>query len=179
LKSLTTTAYLVGWQLVLLIAIGGIFLGIYQINIYIMYLVKKTKWLPVLIAASSVTSVGINYLLIPRIGIMGAAISNIAAYFVLASTVSIWASKTIQYGIDLKHFAKVVAASTVMALCLHFLKIDNAQGIVLSVVIGAVVFGMILFLLGGLSFEDKQIIRQLIKGIIPRKPPKEILKKLN
>ena len=44
LKILTTSEYLAGGVLVLLVAIGTIFLGIYQINVYIVLLAKKTKW---------------------------------------------------------------------------------------------------------------------------------------
>jgi len=46
LKVLATSEYLVGWKLVLMISTGTIFLGIYQINLYIIYLVKKPNGCP-------------------------------------------------------------------------------------------------------------------------------------
>jgi O-antigen/teichoic acid export membrane protein len=161
LKLLATSEYLVGWELVLMIAIGTIFLGIYQINAYIILLVKQTKWLPIMIVAASITSASLNFILIPRIGIMGAAISNIASYFVLAAIVSIWARKTIRYSIDLKYLAKVILATAVMSLCLFPFKTDGVLDLIISIIIGTAVFIIILFLSRAFSPQDKRIFKQI------------------
>ena len=166
LKTLATAAYMAGWQLVLMIAIGALFLGIYQINMYIVYLVKQTKWLPLLIAAASATSAGINMLLIPRIGIMGAAISNMVSYLVRAATVTIWARKTISYSLDLKYLSKVIIASLVMGLCLYLLKTNDAKGIILGVFVGAAIFVSVLLLLRGFSTEEKLLFKNSIAEMI-------------
>jgi len=70
LKILTTSQFLVGDVLVLLISIGTLFLGIYQINVNIVMLLKKTKLLPLLIGVSSIVSIVINVILIPRFGLI-------------------------------------------------------------------------------------------------------------
>jgi O-antigen/teichoic acid export membrane protein len=167
LKILTTSEFLAGRDMVLLLAVGTIFLGIYQINGYIVLLVKKTKFLPVMTAASALTSLVLNIILIPRIGIIGAAISNIASYFVLAIIVTLWARKTINYSLDVKLLAKVIFSTLVMAACLYFLNVHGVLGIILAVIAGAAVFGICLILLRAFSEKDKRLIRKILSGFVP------------
>jgi O-antigen/teichoic acid export membrane protein len=174
LSVLTTSEYLAGWKLLLLIAIGGIFLGTYQINLYIMYLVRQTKWLPAMIAVASAVSIGLNYILIPDIGILGAAIANMVSYLILAAIVTVWARKAFKFSLDLRYLSKIMAATLVMSLCLHFLKVGGAVGIVLSVVAGIAIFAIALLALRAFSPQDKMLIRQTAAGILPRSTKKSL-----
>jgi O-antigen/teichoic acid export membrane protein len=168
LKILTTSQYLAGSELVLLVAVGTIFLGIYQINMYIILLVQQTKWLPLMILSATVISVGVNVTLIPRIGIMGGAISTIASYSILATVVTVWAMKIISYRFDFKFLSKVIGASLVMALSLYFLKVNGVLGIILAVIAGTVIYGCALLLMRAFSAQDKLLAKQTLNGIIPR-----------
>ena len=167
LSILATSEYLAGILLVLLIAASQIFLGIFQINEYIVYLVKQTKWLPLMIVVSTGVSIGLNVVLIPHLGIQGVAISKIAAYFVLAVIVTIWTRKVIHFNIDLKYLSKVIAASLVMATGLYFWKGTGVLHIILAAVAGILAYGVVMFLLKALSAQDKKLIRQTLSGIIP------------
>jgi O-antigen/teichoic acid export membrane protein len=161
LKLLTTSEYMVGSGLVLLVAVGAIFSGIYGINVFIVYLLKQTKWLPLMIVAVSVTNVGLNLVLTPSIGIIGSAISNIISYFMLSLIVFVWARKRFKYDVDFRYLGKVIAATLGMALCLHYLKVGGVSGIILSTIVGITVFCIILLLLRAFSDQDKRLIKQL------------------
>ena len=167
LKLLTTTEFLAGEYLVLLLAIGSIFLGLYQININIVLLTKKTKFLPLITAAAAMTSLALNIVLIPYLGIAGAAISNIASYFVLAAIVTLWAKITINYRFDLKFLFKVILSTMIMAICLYFMKTHGVWGLVLAVIVGAVLFVAIFLLLRPFSLQDKQLIGKIISSYLP------------
>jgi O-antigen/teichoic acid export membrane protein len=167
LKILTTSQYLAGSELVLLVAIGTIFLGIYQINMYIILLVQQTKWLPLMILAATIISVGINATFIPRIGIIGGAIATIASYFVLAVIVTFWARKAISYRFDLKFLGKVIGASLVMALCFYFLKVNGVLEIIVVIIGGMVIYGCALLIMRAFSEQDKRLVKQTLNGIIP------------
>jgi len=167
LQILTTSQYLAGSELVLLVAFGTIFLGIYQINMYIILLVKQTKWLPLMILGATVISVGINITLIPIIGIIGGAIATIASYFVLATIVTVWTRKAISYRFDLKFLIKVIAAALLMALCLYFLNAKSVLGIMIAIIAGTVIYGCALLLMRAFSQQDKRLVKQTISGIIP------------
>jgi O-antigen/teichoic acid export membrane protein len=168
LAILTTSEYVVGGSLVLLIAVGTILLGIYQMNVYIIVLVRQTKWLPLMIAVAAATNAGINLALIPRVGIMGAAISSIVSYLVLAAIVTLWARKAVAYRLDLGLTGKVVLATAIMGICLRFIPAGGASSLAIAVIAGSAVYGLALFLLKALSKEDRRLIREALSGVNPR-----------
>lgn len=169
LAILTEPEYAVGGELVLLIALGVFAAGVYQINLYIMYLVENTKWLPFMILAAAAVNAGINIILIPKVGIIGAAISTIAAYFVLAAIVTIWARKAISYKVDLFFIGKVILATCVMSLCLWFIPVGGVLSIVLAVFGGVAVYGICLLLLKAFSRQDVDIVRGIFKKSVSDK----------
>jgi O-antigen/teichoic acid export membrane protein len=168
LKILATSEYLAGTGLVLLISISQIFIGMFQINEYIVYLVKQTKWLPILTVISAGISIALNFILIPYIGITGAAISKIAAYGVLAIIVTIWTKRVINYNFNFIYVVKVVVSSLAMATCLYFLKIDGILGIIFSIIIGLAVFVAAMLLMRAFTTQDKQLLKETLKGILPK-----------
>jgi len=165
---LSTSEYMVGGSLVLLVALGTIFYGLYNLNVYIIYLVQQTKWLLLMVGVAAVTNAGINLALIPKIGIMGAAISTIVSYFVLAAIVTVWARKTINYKMDFKFLGKVIAATIVMAFCLRFIPTDNIWYVMLAIIAGAAIFALGLFLLKAFSTQDRRLIKEALAGLNPK-----------
>jgi O-antigen/teichoic acid export membrane protein len=168
---LTTSEFIVAGALVLLLAISGIFSGILLINEYLVYLQKRTGWLPLIYTIGAITNVVVNIVLIPKIGILGAAVSTVIANFVLSMIFTFWGRKIIDYKLDFKFFSKVVAATTVMTGCLWLIKVDGAVGIITLVVIGAVIYGLGLFLLRAFSKEDRILIKETLSGLIIRFRP--------
>jgi O-antigen/teichoic acid export membrane protein len=164
---LTTREFLAGENLVFLISIGTVLLGINQINGQIILLEKRTRVLPLITVIASVVSVGMNTILIPRIGILGAGISNIVSYFVLALIVTIWVYRTISYKFDFQYVAKVVAATVPMAACIYFLRVDSIGGIFWGVISGILVFVAGLYVLRAFSEKDKRLIRGMLVRLVP------------
>jgi O-antigen/teichoic acid export membrane protein len=121
-----------------------------------------------MILACAALSAGLNAFLIPKVGIIGAAISNIVSYFVLAAIVTVWARRTINYSIDFKYLAKVIVAALAMALCIYFVKVDSILRIILIIISGVAVYGIVLLLLKAFSEQDKRLIKQTLVGIIPK-----------
>jgi len=161
LEILTTSQFIVGGELTLLIALGTIFLGLFQINIYIIYLVQQTKWIPIMTLVSSVVNVVLNIILIPKIGISGAAFATLISYFVLAFIVSYWAKKEINYHIDIKFVFKVILASILMAIIVNYVLgvIGTAiLPVLLCVALGTIVYFLILIMSRAFSECEKKLI---------------------
>ena len=167
LKVLTTSEFLAGSEIVFFLSAGAIFLGIFQINEHVILLTRRTRLLPFIIASASVTSIVMNIILIPHIGITGAAVSNMAAYLVLAAIVTLIARRDTSYSFDFKSLAKIIGATIPMAACLYFLKVDSIGGIILAVGIGALVYVAGLLLLRAFSVEDKSLIRKTVGNLLP------------
>lgn len=165
---LTTSEFKVGGVLVLLLAISVLFVGVFLINQYPIYLVKKTGWLPLVNGIGAVINVIVNIILIPRIGIMGAAISTITSYFVISIIITVWGRKMIGYKLDFKFVFKVVVATAIMTACLWFIEVNNVIDIILVVIVGVVVYGLGLYLLRAFSKEDRNVIKQALSGLAIR-----------
>jgi len=78
--------YWVGVAIVPWILLGYVFNGAYVVFIAGAYLEKKTKFLPLITGLGALVNIGANLLLIPTMGIMGAALATLAAYAVMALT---------------------------------------------------------------------------------------------
>jgi O-antigen/teichoic acid export membrane protein len=167
LKLLTTSEFLAGEYLVLLLAFGGVFLGIYQIYINLILLGKQAKLLPLMTAVAAIASVILNIILIPLLGITGAAISNFASYLILAAIVMVRAKKTMIIEYNLRYYGKVILSSLGMMLCLIFLKADTIWSIILAAIIGSIVFVLGLLFLKAFSQQDFQFIKRTINNLVP------------
>jgi len=76
--------YWVGVPIVPWVLLGYVFNGAYVVFIAGAYLEKKTKFLPFITGLGALVNVVVNFLLIPSMGIMGAALATLAAYAIMA-----------------------------------------------------------------------------------------------
>ena len=65
-------------------AFGGVLYGAYSILTTGLNLASQTRWVPVTMIGAAITSVALNLALVPAIGFMGAAISTLLSYALLA-----------------------------------------------------------------------------------------------
>lgn len=121
-----------------------------------------------MIAIAGFTNAGINLVLIPKVGIIGAVISTIVSYFILAAIVTFWARKLISYRVDFKFIAKVLLATVIMGVCVRFIPINGALSVATAVIAGAAIYALGIFLLKASSKEDKRLIREALSGLKPR-----------
>ena len=173
LSTFTTPEYAVGGALVLLVALGAILLGIYSINVHIILLAHQNKWLPPMIGLTAAVNIGLNIVLIPEIGIIGAAISTIISFFVLAVIVAVWARRTIKYGVDLKFIFKVTVATSLMAIFLFFMHVSSIWSIAIAVIVGVLIYLISLILLNTFTRQDLRLIREALSGLNPRQRKEE------
>ena len=150
--------------MVFLIAAGSLFLGVYSIDVNVILLFKQSRLLPFMIGVAAIVNVVSNLILIPHIGLLGAAISNIASFFVLALIVGIWARKKVHYGLDFKYLLKVIVATFIMSVCVYFIKPQGTLKIFITVAVGIAIFGISLvifqgFLKTGQGIDQKYLAR--------------------
>ncbi len=162
---LTTPDYMAGGGLVLLIALAIILSGLFQINVFVILLVQKTKWLMPIIATAAVANIGVNLALIPLIGIIGAAISGVVSYLILAVAVIVWARKVIGFAIGIKFLTKVIIGASLMAVCVSFIQISGIFGIVAVAIAGVIIFSLWMWLVRAFSTEDWKLIKEIILGL--------------
>jgi len=162
---LTTPDYMVGAGLVLLVALATILLGLYQINVYVILLTQKTKWLTPIIFIAATANICINIALIPVVGIIGSAIAAIVAYLILAVTVMVWARIVIKYTISVRFIVKVIIGASLMALCISFIHIGGMLGIAILAIAGVIIFSLWMWLTRAFSTGDIMLLKDIIRGL--------------
>jgi len=83
-KTLIGAKYWSGVVIVPIVLFGYVFNGIYYILSAGMFIKEKSLYVPIITGAGAIINVGVNILLIPVWGIVGAALATLFAYFFMA-----------------------------------------------------------------------------------------------
>jgi O-antigen/teichoic acid export membrane protein len=83
-RTIIGPAFWSGLIIVPIILFGYLFNGIYYILSAGMFIEEKSSYVPIITGLGAAINVGVNFLLIPVWGIIGAALATFASYFVMA-----------------------------------------------------------------------------------------------
>lgn len=92
---------LVAGDVMSVVALGFLLHGIYFMVVSAVFLRRRTAGLPLLTLAAGAANVGVNALLIPRLGVMGAAWATVVGYAVLAGATWWYARRSYELRLDL------------------------------------------------------------------------------
>ena len=152
--------YREGYYIVPLILLAYLFNGIYVNLMPGIYFEKKTKYLPLITGISAVVNIAANFILIPPMGMMGAAIATLLSYITMAAGIYITAQKfypiRYEYG---KIFFIFIALFSSFGF---FLFLQEVAGIHWFVGIAGVLAYVILVF--ALRVFDVRIFRKLLSG---------------
>jgi len=84
------SAFTAGIGVVLWILMGYAFNGMYKMVVNYLFFLKKTKWIAFATLGSAAINLGLNYVLIKKNGIEGAAQATTITFFILFLTVFMW-----------------------------------------------------------------------------------------
>jgi O-antigen/teichoic acid export membrane protein len=168
LRILTTPVFVSGSIVVPFVALGVITFGIFQICIYITHLVKKTGLNVILLGTSAISNIILNIILIPHIGILGAAIATLISYSVLAALTVFVSFKYLRFDIEWSFILKSTISSLAMALLILKLNPTDVFSVLASIGIGAVTYFVLIILLKGVTKEELIFFWDMGMGFISR-----------
>lgn len=100
-------AHVIPW-----IGLGLVFHGVYLLTSIGLNITKQTRFYPVATTAAAVASVAGNLALVPHYGAMGAAWTNAASYFVLASVAFVLSQRVYPIPLEWGRLARLALAAT-------------------------------------------------------------------
>jgi O-antigen/teichoic acid export membrane protein len=106
--------FLGGISIVPIILLGYLFNGLYYNFQAGIYIEEKTKYFPVVTGAGAAVNVLVNFLLIPVLGLIGAALATLASYVVMAGGLFYFSQK--YYPIKYE-YAKVFKILSLIIFC--------------------------------------------------------------
>jgi O-antigen/teichoic acid export membrane protein len=166
IKSLTTSEFLMGAMgVTAIIAASNVFYGLYLIASRALFLMKKSTWLAILLFSFAALNIILNIILLPLLGLIGAALSTLVSFILLLLSTILVSRKHIPMSIDFLFLAKCILASLLMGAVVFFMSPRGWTYIALSAVVGAAVYFGALYLLR--TFKKNEI--NFFKSFIKRK----------
>lgn len=156
----TTEDFLSGWLVIPIIALSGLLAGIFQIFVNIMFLVKETKSTTYINIVAALSNVLLNLLLIPSMGIIGAALSTLISYFLMI-VFCIWVSmKHFVFDFYFYDIAKSIFSSIAMYLFVSHFIVSNIYELFGVAGMGALIYIFVMFLIGGFSKYELAVVKK-------------------
>ena len=128
------------------------------------YLEKKTKYLPLITVSGMLANLLANYLLIPVIGIMGAAWARSIAYLIMA--VALYAVHQRLYYVHYE-WGRIVKLSLAVAAIFALGQLGFAQTHALLKLALVLVFAAILFFIGFFESAELAQVRHIFSSLVP------------
>lgn len=143
-------------------ALSSLFFGMYGIISNVCVLEKKTKIIGKIWLFSAILNLTLNFVFIPIIGILGAAVTTLIAF--VFSFVVTWqyCSKLFMFDVKAEFIMKSILASFLMSLIIIEIEPKGLYSILLTIGICATFYAMIMFLLKGFEKRELDFIKSII-----------------
>ena len=154
LAILTRPEFVAGSIVVPFVAFASLLLVLCEISSYIIYISNRTQLILGLSGTSAVLSIILNVLLIPHLGIMGAAIAIFISYAVLTLLTLMISRRYLKFDLSLPFILKSTIASAVMVLCIWLFNPASLIEVLVSMLGGALIYFSVLLVIKGLSKSE-------------------------
>jgi O-antigen/teichoic acid export membrane protein len=143
------------------IAFGMVFFGITSLMSNITALVKKTRLSAIVWIATAILNLGLTILLVPIIGILGAAIATLIGFIAAFLFMSYFSRGYIRLAIDYKFLLKSTLASLIMALMIIVHMPVGLLDIIITIVLCVAIYFAMLILLKGIEADEMEFLKNI------------------
>jgi O-antigen/teichoic acid export membrane protein len=123
--TLAGRSYAAAIEILPVVAFASVFQGLYTLMVTVVFLMKRTGRLALLTISSAILNVALNVVLIPRIGIMGAAWSTLAGYAFFAAGTWLYGSSIYPLRLDLPRLGVIGALALAAVVVSRQLTIED------------------------------------------------------
>ena len=145
-------------------AIGVLLQGVYLLTSIGLNLTKQTQYYPVGTIAAALANVALNFALIPRYGLLGAAWANVAAYAVQAAVAYRFSQRFYRIDYEYGRIARVAAAGLVAYFAGSAVGVANAfAAIPIRLLVVVTVFAGLLWMTGFFKADEIALLNRLVR----------------
>ncbi|MDQ1261109.1 MAG: hypothetical protein QG575_290 [Euryarchaeota archaeon] len=152
-----------GYLITPFVALSGLMFGCYTIIAQILVLEKAMKITSLIWSLIAVENLAMTVILVPKVGIIGAAITTLVTFASAFVAVAYFSLKRIQFDIDLVFILKCVIASALMSAVMLFWKPVGILEILGEVLLCASIYVILIFALQGFRKEEIKFFRSLLQ----------------
>ena len=125
---------------------------------------KRTKIISKIWLLSSILNLTLNFVFVPKMGILGAAVTTLIAFLFSFAVTWKYCSKSSMFDIKAEFIMKCVIASLLMSLIIIEMKPDGLYGIIITIGICAAFYAIIMFLFKGFEEKELDFFKSMIKN---------------
>jgi O-antigen/teichoic acid export membrane protein len=159
---LTTQDFISGWFVIPIIAFAGLLAGIFQIFVNTMFLIKETRSATYINIIAAVSNVLINLILIPSVGIIGAALSTLVSYFLMAVFCIHMSLKHFKLDFYFLDIAKSILSSISMYFFISSFAISGILELFEAIGAGTFIYLVVMLLVGGFTDHEMSLIKRYL-----------------
>ena len=165
LTTLTTADFILfnSMLIVLWVSLGAVFYGVHAIYGQIIILQKNTTFFMFAFGVGVAANVVLNIIFVPYFGVLAAAITTLLAYFLVAVITYVKSVQYITFNVDIPFIIKSIFASFIMAVAIYFVNPIGLVNILLTVILGAVIYFTVLLLLKAFAPEEIKFFYSALK----------------
>jgi O-antigen/teichoic acid export membrane protein len=149
------------WHALPIIALGYVFWAIFQVTSTAFYLKEKTGKITVLVACAALLNLGLNALLVPRIGYLGAAWSTVITFATLAITTWIASERLMPIRPELGRLVTPIVFAAALYFASLFLPEWPTPAILAAKIVLVLMLPAALLASGYLATDEKAKIREI------------------
>jgi O-antigen/teichoic acid export membrane protein len=162
LRKLATEQFAQHEWLVFLIGSGFLFVGVYQIYLYVLHLKKQTLAILIIFMIVATLNLTLNFLLVPYMGIEGAAVGTLISYIVQTSAVYILAQKGFPLALPVVFIVKVFFSAALMTAYMYVFTPGSWPKNIALTVSGAGIYFLFMFISGAIGKKEISILKRLM-----------------
>ena len=151
-----------GYLITPFMALGALFLGAYAVIVQILVLQKKTMLIGVIWSVAAMLNLVLNFILIPYMGIMGAATTALLAFSFAYFITVFGANRYIAFHFDYKFLLKSITASVVMSILLILMHPEGLVSLLAAILTAALVYFVVLFVIKGVNAQEIKFLKKLL-----------------
>ncbi|MGZ8932979.1 MAG: oligosaccharide flippase family protein [Halobacteriota archaeon] len=153
-----------GYLVTPLVAAGAALTGVTSLILLILMLEKKTTVIGTISILSALFNFGLNLVLIPYLGLIGAALTTFLAFLLAFVLTAHYSLKLFTFDVNYGFIVKSVFGSCIIALFLFLWNPSGLLSMILSIALAAVIYLAILLGLRGLTMQEIKLIYRIYRG---------------
>ncbi|MBW2989047.1 polysaccharide biosynthesis C-terminal domain-containing protein [Candidatus Woesearchaeota archaeon] len=122
----------------------------------------KTKRIGAIYVAGALINIALNFMLIPPLRMYGAAIATVASYVCVFFMLYFSSKKKISFNYSYLKIPRILTASLIMGTFLYFVNPQVALIKILSIILGAAFYFLLLFALKVFVEKEKELFKMIV-----------------
>jgi O-antigen/teichoic acid export membrane protein len=152
-----------GYLITPFVALSMLLFGSSSILANVIALVKRTTISASISFLAAAANLGLTLILVPRMGIIGAALATLLAFCMVFAITAHYAVRFLSFRIDYAFLAKCLLSSLIMSLALILWSPESILQIAASVIFCAIIYFIVLFFLGGIGKEELEFFKDMLR----------------